>query len=207
MKKIILTVVACLALTFLAEAQSQKIATINMRTVFDGYFKTKQADTQIKERAAEFDVEGKKYQEEYKKLTDEYSAAYAKIDDPTITAEVKAARQKEAEDKMIEIKKLETSITQFERSARTALGEHQKRLRDNIMKEIVDLVAKRAKSEGYNMVFDRGADSADRSPILVYTDGGYDLTDEILKQLNANAPADILKQMEEEPVDAGITKK
>ena len=52
------------------------------------------------------------------------------------------------------------------------------------------------------MVFDVGADSADRSRILLYTDGQYDLTEDILKQLNANAPADILEKMKEEPIES-----
>ena len=200
MKKIILTIATALVLTFYAEAQTQRIATVNMRIVFDGYFKTKQADNEIKKRATEFDVEGKKYQDEYRKLTEEYNAALARVDDPTITAEVKAQRTKNAEDKIMEIKKLETVITQFERSARTALSEQQKRLRDNIMKNILDLIAKRAKSEKYSKVIDSGAESADRSPILLYTDNEDDLTEDILKLLNANAPADILRQMEESPV-------
>jgi len=200
MKKIILTIATALVLTFYAEAQTQRIATVNMRIVFDGYFKTKQADNEIKKRATEFDVEGKKYQDEYRKLTEEYNAALARVDDPTITAEVKAQRTKNAEDKIMEIKKLETVITQFERSARTALSEQQKRLRDNIMEDILDLIAKRAKSEKYSKVIDSGAESADRSPILLYTDNEDDLTEDILKLLNANAPADILRQMEESPV-------
>jgi Skp family chaperone for outer membrane proteins len=128
--------------------------------------------------------------------------AYAKIDDPTITEEVKAQRRAAAEDLRVEIKKLETMITQFERSARTALSEQQRRYRKNIMDEITELVAKRAKSEQYSMVFDVGADSADRSRILLYTDGQYDLTEDILKQLNANAPADILEKMKEEPIES-----
>ncbi len=204
MKKIILTIATCFALTFCAEAQTQRIATVNMRVVFDGYFKTKQADTEIKKRASEFDVEGKKYQDEYKKLTEEYNQTLARVDDPTITPEVKAQRKKEAEDKMMEIKKLETAVTQFERSARTALSEQQKRLRDNIMKDILDLIAKRAKSEKYNKVIDSGAETADRSPVLLYTDGEDDLTDDILKLLNANAPVEIIKEMEEAPVGAEI---
>ncbi|MBO4715935.1 MAG: OmpH family outer membrane protein [Verrucomicrobia bacterium] len=207
MKKIIPLLITCLALCFCCETTAiaqttQKIATINLRKVFDGYFKTKQADIQIKELAAGYDAENKKYQDEYKKLTDDYSVAYAKIDDPTITEEVKAQRRAAAEDLRVEIKKLETMITQFERSARTALSEQQRRYRKNIMEEITELVAKRAKSEQYSMVFDVGADSADRSRILLYTDGQYDLTEDILKQLNANAPADILEKMKEEPIES-----
>ncbi|MBO4795955.1 MAG: OmpH family outer membrane protein [Verrucomicrobia bacterium] len=206
MKKIIPVLITCLALCFCCEtttiAQTQKIATINLRKVFDGYFKTKQADIQIKELAAGYDAESKKYQDEYKKLTDDYSVAYAKIDDPTITEEVKAQRRAAAEDLRVEIKKMETMITQFERSARTALSEQQRRYRKNIMEEITELVAKRAKSEQYSMVFDVGADSADRSRILLYTDGQYDLTEDILKQLNANAPADILEKMKEDPIES-----
>ena len=205
MKKTVIILIASVAFAFCAEAQTaQKLATVNIRLLFDGYFKTKQADNEIKARAREFDAEGKKYQDEYKSLTEKYNAALAKVDDPTITAETKALRKAEAEETLMEIKNIEAAITQFERSARTALLEQQRRHRTNIIKEITELVAKRAQSGGYSMVFDVGADSADRTKILVYTDGKDDLTQDILKQLNANAPADILKQMEESPITSTL---
>jgi hypothetical protein len=53
-------------------------------------------------------------------------------------------------------------------------------------------------------VIDSGAETADRSPVLLYTDGEDDLTDDILKLLNANAPVEIIKEMEEAPVGAEI---
>lgn len=200
MKKLIITLAACIALTFCVEAQSQKIATINMRKAFDGYFKTRQADIAIKARAAEFDAEGKKFQAEYEKITKEYAAAQAKVDDPTITDEVRSQRKKDAEDILIDAKKLETTITQFRQSAQNTLMETQNRHRNNIIKEITELVAKRAQTDGYTYVLDVGAMSADRSLIVIYSNGQYDLTDDILKQLNANAPADILKKMQEDPI-------
>ena len=198
MKKIIFTVLTCMALTFCANAQSQKIATFSMRKAFDGYFKTKQADIAIKARAAEFDEEAKKFQEEYEKITKDYAAAQAKVDDPTISDDARAIRKKEAENILLEIKKLESTITQFRQSAQSTLMETQNRHRNNILKEITELVSKRAQKDGYTMVIDVGAMSADRSLVVIYSDGKNDITDDILKQLNANAPADILKQIQEE---------
>jgi len=202
MKKIILTLVACVAMTVCVNAQAQKIGTINMRKAFDGFFKTKQADIALKNRVAEFDVEAKKYQEEYNKVADEYKALLEKAEDPSIADSEREQRKKQAEDMVVQIKKLEASMTQFERSARTALAEQKNRHRENILREITELVAKRAQSEGYAFIFDVGADSIDRSRIIVFTDGKNDITDEVLKQLNANAPADILKLMQEAPIDS-----
>ena len=80
MKKTVIILIASVAFAFCAEAQTaQKLATVNIRLLFDGYFKTKQADNEIKARASEFDAEGKKYQDEYKSLTEKYNAALAKV--------------------------------------------------------------------------------------------------------------------------------
>ena len=56
MKKKLFAAAIALAVSAMVPAlQAQtKIAVINMKTVFDGYWKTKQSDTLVKERQSEF---------------------------------------------------------------------------------------------------------------------------------------------------------
>src|SRR5947207_2771691 len=78
MKTTMLVLIACLALTWGARgAEAQKVATINLRKVFESYYRTKQADATLKEQAAELEKETKtmldefhKREEKYKKLLD-----------------------------------------------------------------------------------------------------------------------------------------
>lgn len=176
---------ACLALA--AQAQP-KIAIINLKTVFDGYWKTKQSDTAIKDRQTEFEKERKKMVDDYQKANEDYRKLSESASDPAVAADERDKRKKTAEAKLIEIKEIETNIGQFDRQFRTQITDQIKRMRENIMREIRELVNSKAKAASYNLVLDTAAESFNQTPILLYTSGTPDLTEEILTELNAKAP-------------------
>ncbi|MCX8109098.1 MAG: OmpH family outer membrane protein [Verrucomicrobiae bacterium] len=178
-------------LTTAAQAQ-QKIAVINLRTVFDGYWKTKQSDATVKERQADFEKERKKMVEDYQKANDEYRKLSESAADPAISTEERERRKKSAESKLLEIKEIEQSIGQFDRQFRTQIADQIKRMRDNIMREIREVVTAKAKAGGYTLVLDTAAESLNQTPIVLFSSGAPDLTDEVLTELNANAPAGTL---------------
>ena len=58
-----------------ATVQAQpKIGTVDLKKVFDGYFKTKQADTTLKERAGDFEKTRKGMLDDYQSLNERYNA-------------------------------------------------------------------------------------------------------------------------------------
>jgi len=80
------------------------------------------------------------------------------------------------------------AIDQFERQAQITLSEQSQRMRDNILSEIKAAVTAQAKAAGYSLVIDAAAESANATTAVVYSNGENDLTDAVLKQLNAGAP-------------------
>ena len=73
----------------------------------------------------------------------------------------------------------------------------------NLSKEIREIVAQYAKAEGYDMVFDKTADSANGGlPIMMFSKDAVDLTSLILKEINKNQPA-----TKEDEVDKGKKKE
>lgn len=174
-------------LTSAIQAQ-QKIAVINLRTVFDGYWKTKQSDSTVKERQADFEKERKKMVEDYQKANDEYRKLSDSAADPAISAEERDRRKKTAESKLLEIKEIEQSIGQFDRQFRAQITDQIKRMRDNIMREIREIINTKAGAAGYTLVIDTAADSFNQTPVILFSSGAPDMTDEVLKQLNASAP-------------------
>ena len=174
-----------------AHAQ-QKIAVLNLRTVFDGYWKTKQSDSTVKDRQTDFEKERKKMVEDYQTANDEYRKLSDSAADPAISTEERERRKKTAESKLLEIKEIEQSIQQFDRQFRTQIGDQIKRMRDNIMREIREVVNTKASAAGYTLVLDTAADSFNQTPVVLFSSGAPDLTDDVLKQLNASAPAGAL---------------
>jgi outer membrane protein len=211
------TFLALLALTvFSAAASAQvRLGTVDLRKVFDNYWKTKQADAALKDRSEDMMKEHKTMMEDWEKNRKTYTELSEAAGDKAISPEEREKRKKSAEDKLKEIKEAEGNINTFERQARTTIDEQRKRMRDNILTEIKTVLNAKAKAAGYTMVIDTAAESANNTPIVIYVSDNKDndLTEATLSQLNAGAPAETSKaddkkdEKKEEKKDAGKEEK
>ena len=61
------------------------------------------------------------------------------------------------------------------------------------MADIRERIVIKAKAGGYNLVLDISAESFNRTDVILFSSGLTDLTDEVLSDLNANAPAALLR--------------
>ena len=190
MKKMILILTACVAMTLsVAAAEGQKIATVDLRKVFDNYWRTKQADASLKEQAADLEKESKMMVDQFRKGEGNYKKLLDGANDQALSATEREKRKKEAENELLSLRDMETRIKQFDNTSRTTLGEKQRRMRDNILQEIRDTIKAKVKNGGYTLVLDTAAETVNGTPIVLYSAGNDDLTDTVLAQLNVNAPA------------------
>src|SRR5262245_2020094 len=179
---------AVLSLLFVGAASAQpRIATIDLRKVFDDYWKKKQADNIIKERIDELEKGRKALLDRYQKLSDDYRDAMDAANSQAVGADEREKRKKTAEGKLRDLKELEAQISQYNDTARATIDEQQRRIRDNILDEIRKIVDLKAKAGSFSLVLD--SDKLNKTPVVVFTNGENDLTDVVLKELNANAPA------------------
>ncbi|MEO6184542.1 MAG: OmpH family outer membrane protein [Verrucomicrobiota bacterium] len=194
--KIFLALAAGLLLACSAQAET-KIGLIDLRKVFDNYYKTKQADLNLKDEAADLEKQRLEMVEDFKKGEAEWKKLLDKSNDQAIVATERANSKQAAESKLLELKNLEQSVAQFERSSRAKLGEKQRRKRDAILQEIRDVVNAKSKVASYTMVLDSAAASINDTPVVLYNNGENDITELVLNQLNASAPP--LSKVEEKP--------
>jgi Skp family chaperone for outer membrane proteins len=192
--KIILRTVfpAVLLMTFLsgsALAQT-KVATVNLKMLFDGYWKTKQAQAAIQDRAAQLDKDDKSMKADLKKAADEYQQLLEQANDQAISAAERDRRKKDADDKLKQLQGSQTALDQYERQAQATLNDQRARMREKILADIQVFVTAKAKTAGYAIVIDTAAETVNATPAVVYSSSDVDLTDAVLKQLNAGAPID-----------------
>jgi Skp family chaperone for outer membrane proteins len=181
--------VPALAQTKSSPAQTNnKIGTVDLRKLFDGYWKTKQVQTVLNERKAQLDNDDKSMRDDFKKGSDEYQKLLAQANDQALSADQRDKRKQVAADKLKQLQDSKTAIDQFERQAQVTLSEQSQRMRDNILGEIKAAVTAQAKVAGYSLVIDAAAETANATTAVVYSSGENDLTDVVLKQLNAGAP-------------------
>ena len=199
MKKVLCKLVPSFLLVWLLGSSAWaegRIATIDLRKVFDSYWKTKQADATLKDRAADMEKEHKNMLDDWKKAKEDYNTLLASANDQAISSDERERKKRSAEEKLKYIKDTEETILQYEKQARSTLEDQRRRMRENILGEIRTLLTSKAKTAGYSLVIDIAAESMSYAPIILFNANENDLTDAILAQLNSTAPADIPKTEE-----------
>lgn len=195
MRTLLKRLIPVLALLISTSAFAEyRIATVDLGRVFTNYWKTKQAQVVIDETKNDFETKGKEMFSTYNKSKDDYQKLVDSMNDPAVSAVERDKRKKAADDKLKDLKDQEDALTQFDRASRTSLDEKVRRTRDNIVSEIRAAVTAQAKAGGYTLVIDTAAQSANGTPVILYSvPNDSDITDAVIKQININAPADAPK--------------
>ena len=182
---------AALALLGNTTMAQSKIATVDVSKLFKNYYKTKLAQADLDQRKAQIDRDESSMLDDLKKGNAEWQQLLDDANNQALSADDRAAKRQAAAAKQKELDDSKAALDQYDRSARANLAEQLQRMHDRIIADIQAAVAATAKSGGYTLVLDASAQSAANTPVLVYDNGeGVDLTDQVLKQLNAGAPID-----------------
>lgn len=168
-----------------------KIATVDLKKVFDGHFKTKLANASLQDEANGLLKDRKALIDDYQKAAEDYKKALEEANNQALSADEREKRKKEAEGKLIRVNDLRQSVEQFEKTATSNLEEKQRIAKDKILAEIRNVIAAQAKSGGFALVLDSAAEGLSKTGIVLYSSGVNDLTEAVLKEINANAPPDL----------------
>lgn len=173
----------------LSPAESLKVATIDMRKAFDAYGKTVDSERRIEEMRASTKKELGERMDVYKRTVDETNRLTAELDRPELSAASRAEKLKQRDEKVARIKVLDAEGREFEITRTRQLNESMKRIRDGILAEIDKVVQARIQKGDFDLVFDRSGKSLNDIPVVVYARESWDITDEIITELNkAKAP-------------------
>lgn len=191
MKRVLIRLIPCLMfLTVMCSSSfgQYRIATVDMGKAFTNYWKFKQANAALDVQKAELEKSDKEMLENRQKLVEAYNKLLTDSNNQVLSADERAKKSTAAQDKLKEVSDIENRIKDFRTTSMNRLQEQMTRMRDNLLSEVKAAVVARAKVGGFTLVFDTAAQSADRTPIIVYASGD-DLTESVLAQLNAGAPA------------------
>ena len=170
------------------QAAEQKIALFNLSKAFKSYYKTMQSDAALQQEVADVEKERAQMVESGRQHEDEWRALIDKANDQAISAEEREKNKAAASQKYAELETDKQSISDFDRRANARLTEKRTLRRDDIVKEILGVLNARAAAGGYTMVLDSSGESANMVTVVLYNNGTDDLTDGIIKELNAAAP-------------------
>src|SRR5437773_2861320 len=161
-----------------------KIGTVDMQRAFKEYGKTKDAEAKINDAKNAAKKEYDDRAESYKKALDEINNLNKQLDAPALSADAKTQKAKERDDKIANIKNMEREINEFRQTRERQLQEQAMRMREGIVKEITDIVMEKVKTNNMDLVFDKSGMSLNGVPVLMYSHGNVDFTNDIIAVLN-----------------------
>lgn len=183
-----------LSATALSATAQTKTAAVDMKKLFNGYWKTKSAQNLLEKSKADLRKDLKDMADGLEKAQADYKLLLEQANDPAISAEEREKRKQAAGSKAKEVATNKTALEQYQRQAETTLAEKTQRMSGNLVSEIQKAIADKAKAGGYSAVINSAA-----TEVVVFTDGNIDITEAVLKQLNAGAPIDLTQ-----PAAAGL---
>ncbi|HEV2330129.1 MAG TPA: OmpH family outer membrane protein [Verrucomicrobiae bacterium] len=189
--RIILPAALMLAVTGVPAFGQSKIATVDLKKLFEDYYKTKLATAAVQQRADQLDKDYTSMATDLKKRNDDYQTMLESANDQAVSQDERDRRRLAAADQLKQLQDSKAAIDQFERQAQIQISDQRTRMRDNILQEIKKAVAEKAKAAGDTIVFDTAAETVNGTPTVLFAAGDNDLTDEVLKELNSTAPPDL----------------
>jgi outer membrane protein len=183
--------IALSGLSTTASAQSSsaiKVGIVDMKRVFSEYYKTKDAEKTVNEGKAAAKRELDERSAKYKQLLEKFQELQAVIRDEAISEELREEKQREGQEIAAEAKSLEREMQEFRTRRERMLQETVMRMRKGILEEIRVLVEERSKGQGYDLVFDKSGLSMNAVPFLLHSKDAVDFSDEIIAELNKDAP-------------------
>jgi len=187
MKKFRFVVIAAVLMAAVCSASAQsKVATVDMKKLFNGYYKTKMAMSALDKKKTDLRKEIKDMADGLDKAKTEYKALLDQQNDPVISADERDRRKQAATEKAKEVSDSQVAIEQFQRQAEAQLAEQSQRMSAGLVGEIQKAVADKAKAGAFAMVVNSANPEA-----VVYASTENDITDSVLSQLNAGAPIDV----------------
>ena len=177
-----------------------KIATVDMKKIFERYWKKKAAEERLKSQQSDMEKEEKNMKDEFNQLKEEFNTLNNSTADANISLEERDKRKKLADDKMKKMKDLDDAFKQYDANAKTRLMEQGQRLKSQIVDEIRNQATAKAKAQGFALVLDTAAVSGDGIPIVLFSNNENDITDAVLVELNRGAQSDPSK-FEDKPAD------
>ena len=184
MNKLIRTLIALASLGLIASTAHAEVplkpVVVDMTKVFETHYKTEAA-------YAKFNDFGQKVQEQLdsvsKKIQEaatQYQELVEQSNNTVLKAEARAQAQTDAQKKGEEIQRMQGEAQNFKNQNQNKIQQLIKAHRDGLVEEITLVVKNLARAKGATLVLDKS--------VSIYCDDSYDMTEEVIKEVNKDRP-------------------
>jgi outer membrane protein len=186
-----LSVFAAFALSAaIAHAQpAPKLLVVDMAKLYDSHYKTEEQNSKLRtdEQKAQEEIEN--MNKDGNVLVDEYKTLSDQSNNPALTADAKAKSQVEAQKKLEEIQRKKNEISTFAQNTQRSLQQRLQTFRSLMLEEISKTATEVAKRKGATLLLDKAGPTLIGVSNVIYADTAYEITDEVMKEINKDRPA------------------
>jgi outer membrane protein len=160
------------------------IGTVDMNRVLKEYRKTREAEAKLNEAKDAAKKEFEERADAYKKQLEEINAFNAQLESPALTAEAKAQKSRQRDEKIAKLKEMEREINEFRQTREQQLQQQVQHLQQNLVKEITAVVLEQAKAKNLDLVFDTSGASLNQFSPILFSKEHSDFSGEVIAALN-----------------------
>jgi len=172
-----------------AQEARLKVATVDMQALFQEFHETKTTKTTFEGEQTRVVRDRDERLARLNELKKEIDELQKQLGDPSVADAKKQALFNDRQAKQQQFEGLQKELEEFiQRKSRAPNEQMQLRMKD-ILEKIRGKVQKHAAEEGYDYVLDKTGASTSQVPVLLYTKDATDITEVLLKDINAGAPA------------------
>lgn len=187
---IMASVLAFLLAGAVVQAQpSIKLVTVSIGKAYDEYWKTKENQDKLQDSQAKAQEQVDELQKQLETLVEDFKAKEEESKNTALSESARQRAEEEARQMFETVRAKEQEGQQFIQNTQRALQMRQQNHRDLMLEEINKVILEISESKGATLVLDTSGPTAiGLSPVL-YADEGFDITAEVIAELNKDAPA------------------
>jgi Skp family chaperone for outer membrane proteins len=172
-----------------AGAADLKIAVVDTARILKEYYKTELAEAHIQRQLEDFSAERDKLMAQHKKLKQEFEMLRTESQNKALTEEAREKKKELAEDKLTAVIDFENTIRDKAASRKKELEGEGRKIQGELGKSIKAAITACSQKGGYTLVLADGGLLGNGLESVLYADPQMDITDDVLKILNADKTA------------------
>jgi len=170
----------------IAGAAELKVAVVDTTRILKEYYKTDLAERHIRDQLEDFSSERDKLLAQHKKMKQEFESLRSESENKALTEEAREKKKEQAEEKLTAVIAFENSIRDKAASRKKELEGEGRKIQSELGRTIKDAIRTTSEKGRYTLVLADGGLLGNGLESVLYVDPKMDITDEVLKILNAD---------------------
>ncbi len=183
-----------------ASLLAQKVAYVNMETVFNGYYKTVSENIRFEEERQNFFTGMEVLQSEFDSTRKEFLDAVNKARNDLLGEDTQREAAQKAEALRARLEQKQEEIGRYQQQARSEISERQQKTTTRLLQELQTQLEKYAAEMGYEMVYEVSGRTLNQVPVLLVYPKDKEITEAMVKLVNVG------HEKEKEEAEAKLEK-